>query len=190
MPHRKKIMTETAEPPYVPQRRWSTIGELVEGYDIPVFNEREVRASAGILFLIGFSGYMIALTTDAMQPLRAFGMLFLIDMTIRLFLTPRFSPTMALSRVIVRNQRPEFVGAPQKRFAWGFGLGIALPTCLALGVFNAPNAVAFIMCGICMAVLFLETAFGICVGCELQRRFSRTPPQYCPGDSCNYSPTR
>ncbi len=26
-------------------------GEIVEGYNIPVLNEREVRASAGILFL-------------------------------------------------------------------------------------------------------------------------------------------
>ncbi|MDH6532850.1 hypothetical protein M2119_001087 [Aurantimicrobium minutum] len=183
-------MTNTAEPQMNPQRRWSSFGEIVEGYDIPVFNEREVRASAGILFIIGFSAYLIAWTTGIMQPLRAFGMLFMIDMVIRLFLTPRYSPTLAVARMIVRNQRPEFVGAPQKRFAWGLGLGIALPTCLALGVFNAPNAVALVMCGICMAVLFLETAFGICVGCELQKRFSRTAPQYCPGDSCNYTPTR
>ena len=28
-------------------------GEDVEGYDIPVLNEREIRASAGILFLVG-----------------------------------------------------------------------------------------------------------------------------------------
>lgn len=183
-------MTHTADSHINPQRRWSSFGEIVEGYDIPVFNEREVRASAGILFLIGFSGYMIAWTTGVMQPLRGFGMLFMIDMLIRLFFSPRYSPTLAVARVTVRGQRPEFVGAPQKRFAWALGLGIALPTCIALGAFNAPNVVAFVMCGICMAVLFLETAFGICVGCELQKRFSRTPPQYCPGDSCTYTPSR
>lgn len=29
-------------------------GENVEGYNIPVLNEREIRASAGILFLVIF----------------------------------------------------------------------------------------------------------------------------------------
>jgi hypothetical protein len=28
-----------------------SFGEKVHGYDIPVFNEREIRAAAGILFL-------------------------------------------------------------------------------------------------------------------------------------------
>lgn len=183
-------MTPTAPRPIIAQRHWSSNGEIVEGYDIPVFNERELRASAGILFILGFTGYMIAWTTGVMQPLRAFGMLFMIDMVIRLFISPRYSPTLVLARGIVRKQRPEFVGAPQKRFAWGLGLAIALPTCLALGAFNAPNIVAFVMCGICLSVLFVETAFGICIGCEIQQRFSRTAPQYCPGDSCNYKPQR
>ncbi|MCP4459597.1 MAG: DUF4395 domain-containing protein, partial [Cytophagales bacterium] len=30
-------------------------GEDVEGYDIPVLNEREIRATAGILFLMMFT---------------------------------------------------------------------------------------------------------------------------------------
>lgn len=183
-------MTPTTPRPTIAQRRWSSTGEIVEGYDIPVFNEREVRASAGILFILGFTGYMIAWTTGDMQPLRAFGMLFMLDMVIRLFISPRYSPTLILARAIVRKQRPEFVGAPQKRFAWGLGLAMALPTCLALGAFNAPNTVAYVMCGICLSVLFAETAFGICIGCEIQQRFSRTAPQYCPGDSCNYTPQR
>ena len=34
-------------------------GERVPGYDIPVLNEREVRAAAGILFLIIFISLMI-----------------------------------------------------------------------------------------------------------------------------------
>lgn len=34
-------------------------GETVEGYDIPVLNEREIRASAGILFLFLFISWML-----------------------------------------------------------------------------------------------------------------------------------
>lgn len=174
------------QPP--PARTWGEFGEIVTGYDIPVFNEREVRASAGILFLIGFTGYVIAWTTEFALPLRGFAVLFLFDMLIRLFVSPRYSHTMAVARVIVYRQRPEFVGAPQKKFAWSLGLGIALTSCFTMGWLAAPLWVALILCGICMIFLFLESAFGICLGCELQKRFSPTAPQYCPGDSCNYDP--
>ena len=34
-------------------------GENVEGYNIPVLNEREIRASAGILFLATFISLML-----------------------------------------------------------------------------------------------------------------------------------
>ncbi len=34
-------------------------GETVEGYNIPVLNEREIRASAGILFLFLFISWML-----------------------------------------------------------------------------------------------------------------------------------
>ena len=36
-------------------------GETVEGYNIPVLNEREIRASAGILFLFIFISLMLVL---------------------------------------------------------------------------------------------------------------------------------
>ena len=35
--------------------------ETVEGYDIPVLNEWEIRAAAGILFLATFSSWMVCL---------------------------------------------------------------------------------------------------------------------------------
>jgi len=34
-------------------------GKTVEGYNIPVLNEREIRASAGILFLFLFISWML-----------------------------------------------------------------------------------------------------------------------------------
>jgi hypothetical protein len=52
-------------------------GEKVEGIDIPVFNERAVRASAGILFLLGFSAVSYAFFTGDFQPVRGFAILFL-----------------------------------------------------------------------------------------------------------------
>lgn len=35
-------------------KRVKQFGETVEGYNIPVLNEREIRASAGILYLVMF----------------------------------------------------------------------------------------------------------------------------------------
>ena len=43
---------------------------------------------------------------------------FLTDLIIRVFINPRFSPSLIIGRFIVRNQVPEYVGAQQKKFAW------------------------------------------------------------------------
>ena len=39
-------------------------GETVEGYNIPVLNEREIRAAAGILFLLMFTSVMVVILTE------------------------------------------------------------------------------------------------------------------------------
>jgi hypothetical protein len=171
-----------------PARKWAKLGESVEGYDFEVLNEREVRASAGILFAIGFAGYVIALVTFDFRLVQAFAMFFLFDMIIRLVVSPRYSPTMALGRLAVYWQRPEWVSAKPKRMAWGLGFGLALTTCFTMGQLGAPSWIVLTMCGVCMALLFLEVAFGICVGCMLQQRLSKEKLHLCPGDSCNYVP--
>lgn len=38
-------------------------------------------------------------------------------------------------------------------------------------------------------LLFLETAFGICVGCSLQSKLSKAAPQHCPGGTCEVPTT-
>jgi len=171
-----------------PARKWAKFGEEVEGFDFEVFNEREVRASAGILFAVGFSGYIIALTTFDFRLIQAFAMFFLFDMIIRLLISPRYSPTMALGRLAVYWQRPEWVSAKPKRLAWWLGFVLALTTCFAMGRLGAPSWIVLTMCGVCMSLLFMEAAFGICAGCLLQQRLSKQKPELCPGDSCNYVP--
>lgn len=165
-------------------------GERIPGYEGHVFNEREVRASAGILFLVGIIAYMTMLFTDSMRSMQLFAILFLFDMFLRLFITPRLSPTMLLGRLFVFRQRPEWVGAPQKRLAWSIGFGLALISCFSLGLLGLPVIVAMVLCALCLTILFLETAFGICVGCDLYKLFAKQPPLYCPGDSCNYDPSQ
>lgn len=181
-------MNTTPDIPSKSPRKWGKFGEQVVGYSFEVFNEREVRASAGILFTLGFAGYITAITTSNTRFMQGFAVIFLFDMIIRLTVSPKYSPTMFLGRIAVYRQKPEWVSARPKRFAWGLGFVLALTTCFLMGRVGAPLPYIFAMCGVCMTVLFLETAFGICVGCILQQRITGKKPELCPGDSCNYSP--
>ena len=161
-----------------------TIGRVMPGYSVPVINERSVRAAAGMLFLIGAIAWGAAFHTGSAQALKPFGVTFMVDMLIRLTAGERWAPSLVLGSFVTRRQAPEWVGAPQKEFAWWLGLGIAMTSCLAMGFLGAPLPVILSLCGLCLSLLFLETAFGICVGCWLQSRLSRSAPQRCPGDSC------
>ena len=58
-----------------------TFGENVEGYNIPVLNEREIRASAGILFLFLLFALMQILYKNDFLLAKYFITIFLIDFT-------------------------------------------------------------------------------------------------------------
>lgn len=160
------------------------IGRHLPGYAVPVVDERAVRAAAGLLLLAGGIAFGLAAATGSQAPLQPFGVLFMLDMLLRVTVSDRWSPTLRLGALIVRRQQPEWVGAPQKAFAWWLGLGLATVSCAAMGVLGAPLWITLALCALCLGMLFAETAFGICVGCALQRAFGTTPPQHCPGGVC------
>lgn len=164
-----------------------TVGSIVDGYSIPVVNERAVRVAAGILFVGGAVSLAFAIAQQSAVPLRPFGVVFMVDMLLRVAVGDRWSPTLAIGRFVVRNREPNWVGAPQKEFAWWLGYGLALLSCAGMGVLGAPLVATLVLCSVCLTMLFLEAAFGICVGCSLQRLLTKTPPQYCPGDTCRVS---
>src|SRR3954453_2637586 len=97
-------------------------GENIEGYNIPVLNEREIRAAAGILFLATFLSLMLIIFKNNFVPIKYVITIFLTDFIIRVFINPKFSPLLIFGRLIVRNQVPEYVGAAQKKFAWIIGV--------------------------------------------------------------------
>jgi len=158
-------------------------GETVEGYPVRVVNERTVRAAAGLLFFPAVVSFMNALLTANYQPTRLFVIVFLIDMTLRM-INPRFAPSMIVGGWIVRKQTPDWVGAPQKRFAWGLGLllGAAMLYLMVLNRFMGP--LNMLVCASCLTLMFFETAFGICLGCKLYNVFNREKAQLCPGGVC------
>lgn len=89
-------------------------GETVEGYSIRVLNEREIRAAAGILFLMMFISIWLAAANQSFLLLKYAIIIFLTDFLIRVLINPKYSPTLIIGRWIVRNQVPEYVGAQQK----------------------------------------------------------------------------
>ena len=158
------------------------------GIKIPVINERAVRAAAGLLFLAGAIALSITFFTQNPQPLRAFAIFFLAEMGIRLAGNYRFAPSMAIGGLITRSQRPELVALEPKKWAWALGFGLASLSCLAIGWGNLDTLVMVVLCGVCLGVLYSESAFGICVGCQLHRLITKEQPQLCPGDTCAFTP--
>jgi len=159
-------------------------GETVEGYDVPVVNEREIRASAGLLFLIFFASWMQILFNHNFIPLKLGILMFILDFSIRVFINPKYSPTLILGRFIVRRQRPEYVGSAPKKFAWIIGFSLSAIMFLHLVVGNSHSFITGIICLTCLTFLFFESAFGICLGCLFYGVFHKEKPRHCPGDSC------
>jgi hypothetical protein len=165
-------------------------GERLDGYAIPVLNERAVRAAAGILFAIALGSFMNAWLIGNFRPTRVFVVGFLIDFTIRIFINPRYSPTLILGQWLVRKQQPEYVGAPQKRFAWAIGFVLAATMFYLIVLHSVVGPINLFVCGSCMLLLFFESAFGICIGCKVYELFAREKAQLCPGGVCEVEPPR
>ncbi len=163
--------------------RYIRLGEKVEGYDIPVLNEREARGAAGILFALGAFSFFYAYFMHDFGFTKIFVTYFMIDFFIRVVLNPSLAPSMILARLFIKDQKPEYVGAPQKRWAWSIGLILAVTMFLIIVVFEWMTPIKIVICILCLILLFSEAAFGICIGCKLYHAFHQTT-RYCPGDSC------
>lgn len=159
-------------------------GENVEGYSIPVLNEREIRAAAGILFMVMFISIQQA-TAGNFILLKYAVVGFLTDLLIRVFINPKFAPTLIIGRFFVRNQTPEYVGARQKKFAWKIGIALATIMFVLIVIVNSFSPITGIICFVCLIFLFFESIFGICLGCKVYPWFFKDKVQYCPGEICD-----
>jgi hypothetical protein len=159
-------------------------GETVDGYSIPVLNEREIRAAAGILFLMMFVSILEAGRFGNFLMIKYAIVIFLTDISLRVFVNPRLA-SLIIGRLIVRNQVPEYVGARQKKFAWIIGVVLAATMFIHLVVLNAYSPITGIICMLCLVFLFFEAAFGICIGCKMYPLFFKEKAQYCPGEVCD-----
>jgi hypothetical protein len=143
-------------------------GLIVNGRELlaPVFNEHEVRAAAGITMVVGAVAFSFAYFRHQYIPLQAVASFFLLEFLIRVTLGIRYSPVGVVSRLLMRNLPPQWVSAKPKRFAWAIGLGIALSMTIITnsGIRGwTPRS----LCLVCLTMMWLESALGLCVGCKL-----------------------
>lgn len=166
-------------------------GQVIPGLEIhgqpapyPVVNERAVRATAGLMLVAATFAFSQAFFLHNFLPLKIITPLFFLDFTLRVFtgLTP-FSPFGLLGTLLVRNQRPEWAAATQKRFAWSIGIGVALLMTVITNM-NITGAVPLTFCVMCMALMWMEAALGLCVGCAIYKWLVRRgwlhAPEYAP----------
>ena len=159
-------------------------GEDHPDYSVRVLNEREARGAAGIMFLFAMIAFMTAWFKGDFTPTKLTIVAFFIDFFIRVLINPRFSPTLIMARWMVNNQTAEYVGAPQKRFAWSIGLVLATFMIFLVVINDVRGPINMITCLVCLILLFFESAFGICVGCKMYNLFNKVKAQLCPGNVC------
>lgn len=173
---------------------WTSFGERIEGIPYLTLDERTVRGSAGILMALGLFASINAFVLRRFEVLPYIAGFIFLNFLIGLFVRPTYAPTMLVSKLLVRKQTPIPIGAIQKRFAWSLGLllsgfifAMSLPLQRNVAYFE-PVCMA---CIVCLALLFLESVFAICVGCMLYRFGVRigllAKPEVAPncmGDAC------
>ena len=158
-------------------------GEKVPGYDITVINEREARAAAGLLFMLGMIVIFVGIGYNHIIVARVYLAFLFIDFTTRV-ISPKYSPSLLLGKFVVRNQKPEYVGGLQKRFAWTLGWFISWPMLYWFVWHWDITFYKVLICILCLTLMFLEAAFAICVGCMIYKSITRNDPQHCPGGTC------
>ncbi len=171
-----------------------SFGEYIENDDYKVLNERSLRASGGIMFLLGLIAFINGFILSNYIVIPFISGFLVLNFIIGILINPKYSPTMIIASLFVRKQTPLYVGAVQKRFAWSLGLALTL-VIFSLSLFLLTDISFFepvcFLCLICLALLYAETAFGICIGCKLydlalNLKLIKKPKvkPNCIGDSC------
>ncbi len=165
-------------------------GEKVENYEALMFNEREVRAAAGIVFLFAFMAFMSGFLTGNNEPTKLMVSAFLFDFFIRIFVNPKYAPSMVVGRWMVNNQKPEYTDAAPKRWAWSFGFILAATMFYLVVLNDIRGPINIITCSLCLGLLFFEAVFGICAGCKVYNLVHQQKVKNCPGEACDLTRDR
>ncbi len=149
-----------------------SFGETIPGFNYKVMNEREVRGISGLMFLMGVFAFIQAFILNRYSVLPIISGAMFFHFLISVFVNPKFSPFSFITKIFIRKQTPIYIGAVQKRFAWSLGMGLSFTIFIFSILLNTTGDISYfepacMLCIICLLLMFLETAFAICVGCKL-----------------------
>lgn len=175
------------------------IGLIIPGLEIHgnpapygVINERAIRATAGTMLIVGMITFFFVFSTKNYSLLYPTVVSFWIQFFITVFFGPKYAPYSIVGRFLVSKQKPDYVGAVQKRFAWAMGLTMASAMLFVTVVLGISWLIPMAICMTCLGVMWLESAVGICVGCKiygalLKKRWIQEPVHRpaCPGGACS-----
>ncbi len=172
-----------------------SFGKFDDELGYKVLNERVMRASAGIMLLMGSIASINGFILNKYEIIPYISGFLMINFIIGIFINPKFSPTVFIGWIFVRKQSPLPIGAIQKKFAWSLGLGLS-SVIFMLSLYLINDVTYFdpvcLLCISCLFLLFFESVFGICIGCKLYYLFiflkifkePEIKPN-CMGDSCD-----
>ena len=162
-----------------------------------VFNERAIRATAGIMLLVGVVTFFVIYTTKEFTYLYPTLFAFWVQFLMSVLWWPRYAPFSLLGSWVVSNQAPDYVWAVQKRFAWGIGLAMATTMIVLTVWFGVTWWRPFAICMTCLFFMWMESTLGICVWCKiylwLLHLWWIAEPEHrptCPGGACEVSSDR
>lgn len=161
-------------------------GEKIDGYDYKVINERDARASAGIMFLLGILSLFSVYIYRTIFWAELFSITFIIEFFVRVLINPKYAPYMLIGGLIVSKQVPDWVEAKPKQFAWILGLILGVIMTYYI-IFDIISPIRLGICWLCLFLLFVESVFGICLGCLLYKKL-KWKTYNCPGGICDVPP--
>jgi hypothetical protein len=122
--------------------------------------------------------------------------LFFVDFALRVSLGIGASPVGLAAKWLVRWRAPQWVSARPKRFAWSLGLvmSAAMAAITNLGI---RGALPLSVCLVCLALMWLESVLGLCLGCEIYAFMARRGwvgrddvVEICSDEVCRSVPAR
>lgn len=171
-----------------------SFGDFSDELGYKVLDERVMRGASGVLLFVAIIASINGFILKNFSVIPYFTGAIMLNFFIGVFINPKFSLAYIISKLIVGKQSPLLIGAIQKRFAWSLGFSMVTVTfILSILLQGNPNLFGPVcmLCIICIALLYLESAFGVCVGCKLyflaiKLKLLKEPKirPNCSGDSC------
>jgi hypothetical protein len=171
-------------------------GQTPEGMALQagVFNEHEVRAAAGLTMALGTVAFVFAYFAKVYLPIQIVTTVFFVEFLIRVRFGFQYSPVRYAARWMTSRRAPEWASAKPKRFAWTMGLVMSFAM-MVITNSGIRGALPLTICLICIALMWMESVLGLCVGCEIhgflvRRGWAAKDPAYevCAHGACCISP--